>query len=283
MKRTLTNRRSLSPIWIILGTALLAVAGLLLARAFLDLGSAAPAPASSPTVGSSATSDSPTAQLDTSTPKPSSTGEPLAASVNGYSITRSYLSKTVQLNQVLGELSGASILSEGETLERLITSRLILQGVTAVEEPTETDVEDFIATLERSWGISDETLIQRLEAAGLDRAFLTDTVGDLLTVEAAVQSLEDEGHTITEWLGEREQDADIMVSENLVSAEEAEATPTAQATVETEPPTSTPRAEAEVPEIAPDFTLNRAGGGSFTLGDQLKEGPVVLVFFEKCG
>jgi hypothetical protein len=283
MKRTLTNRRSLSPIWIILGTALLAVAGLLLARAFLDLGSAAPAPASVPTAGAVATSASPTAQPDTATPEPSPTTEPLAASVNGYSITRSYLSQTVRLNQVLGQLSGTPAFRQEETLERLITSRLILQGVTAADEPTESEVEAFISSLEQSWGISDETLIQRLEAAGLERAFLTETVRELFTVEAAVQSLEDEGHNLTEWLREQRQDADIKVSEDLVSAEEAEATPTAQATAQTEPPTSTPRPEPEVPEVAPDFTLNRAGGGSFTLSEQLEEGPVVLVFFEKCG
>jgi hypothetical protein len=209
--------------------------------------------------------------------------EPLAASVNGYSIARSYLSQTVRLNQVLGELSGTRILDEEETLDRLITSRLILQGMSALEEPSASDVEGFIANMKRSWGVDDETLIQKLEAAGLERAFLTDSIRELLTVGAAVQRLEDEGQDLGEWVREQEQDADIMVSEDLVSAEEAASTPTAQATAEIEQPTSTPRPVAEVPEAAPDFTLNRAGGGSFTLGEQLEEGPVVLVFFERCG
>jgi hypothetical protein len=203
--------------------------------------------------------------------------------VNGYSITRSYLSQTVKLNQVLGELSGTPILDEEETLDRLITSRLILQGVSALEEPSASDVEGFIANMERSWGIDDETLVQKLEAAGLERTFLTDSIRELLTVGAAVRRLEDEGQDLGEWVREQEQDAEIMVSEHLVSTEEAASTPTPEATVETEPPTSTPRPVAEVPEVAPDFTLNQAGGGYFTLGEQLEEGPVVLVFFEKCG
>jgi hypothetical protein len=275
--------RALSPVWIVLGIAVLVLAGLLVVRAFLNPGSAAPAPASTSTAEPAATSPSATAQLDASTPSPRSTAEPLAASVNGYSITRSYLSQTVQLNGVLGRLSQTPVLDEEETLQRLIRSRLILQGVTDVEEPTDSEVEAFIASLEQSWGINDEVLVERLEAAGLKRDFLTDTIRELFTVEAAVQGLEDEGHNIAEWLREREQDADIVVSEDLVNVEEVEGTPTAQATAQTEPPTSTPRPKLEVPDTAPDFTLSRAGGGSFTLKDQLEEGPVVLVFFEKCG
>jgi hypothetical protein len=44
----------------------------------------------------------------------------------------------------------------------------------------------------------------------------------------------------------------------------------------------TPPVQA-IPEIAPDFTLARANGGSFTLSEQLAQGPVALVFFQKCG
>ncbi|MBN1976296.1 MAG: hypothetical protein JW918_02745 [Anaerolineae bacterium] len=37
------------------------------------------------------------------------------------------------------------------------------------------------------------------------------------------------------------------------------------------------------PRAAPDFTLDRLDGGAFTLSEQLAQGPVVLVFFQKCG
>ena len=37
------------------------------------------------------------------------------------------------------------------------------------------------------------------------------------------------------------------------------------------------------PRAAPDFTLEQFDGGAFTLSEQLAQGPVVLVFFQKCG
>jgi hypothetical protein len=108
---------------------------------------------------------------------------------------------------------------------------------------------------------------------------MVDSIRRLLTVEASVLSLQEEGHDLSEWLGKQHEDAQIVVFEGVVSTEKPESSPTAQA----EAPTSAPGPEAEVPDVAPDFTLSRAGGGSFTLNNQLEEGPVVLVFFEKCG
>ena len=35
-------------------------------------------------------------------------------------------------------------------------------------------------------------------------------------------------------------------------------------------------------KAAPDFTLERSDGRAFTLSEQLAQGPVVLVFFQRC-
>jgi cytochrome oxidase Cu insertion factor (SCO1/SenC/PrrC family) len=35
-------------------------------------------------------------------------------------------------------------------------------------------------------------------------------------------------------------------------------------------------------KAAPDFTLERSDGSAFTLSEQLAQGPVVLVFFQRC-
>jgi hypothetical protein len=39
----------------------------------------------------------------------------------------------------------------------------------------------------------------------------------------------------------------------------------------------------QVPELAPDFTLEQASGGTFTLVEQLTSGPVALVFVQSGG
>ena len=49
------------------------------------------------------------------------------------------------------------------------------------------------------------------------------------------------------------------------------------------PAPETPTPALTLPEVAPDFTLERAGGGTLTLAEQLAQGPVVLVFFQRCG
>lgn len=280
MERLLEKRR---PIWIILGAGLLVAAGVLIVAALVNPGSAAPTPEETQAPSATATRPSSTSPAATPVPETSSSSSSVAASVNGYTITQSYLSKTVKLNTVLGQLSGADVLGERETLDRLIRSQLILQGVSAVDEPTDEDIEGFISRLMQGWGVSDERLVQELEAVGLERAFLEDTIERLLTVQAAVDSLESEGHDVTEWLREQEEDAEIMVFEDLAQADEAEAPPEAEPTDDAKPPTPTAVARPEVPEVATNFTLDRAGGGTWALEDQLEEGPVVLVFFERCG
>ena len=47
--------------------------------------------------------------------------------------------------------------------------------------------------------------------------------------------------------------------------------------------TSRPTPAPALPETAPDFTLERASGGTFALSEQLAQGPVVLAFFQRGG
>jgi hypothetical protein len=295
MRRSLMKQ---SPIWTILGLVLLVAAAVLVVTAFLNPGQATPEPGNQPTEIATAVSTATSAEaeaeteaeaepeVEASSSEPSSelgsTTESVAAKVNGYTITQDYLSQTVRLNTVLGKLSGASTLDEKETLDRLVRSQLILQGVTDIEEPSGEEVEDFISALERNWGVSDEDVVEELEAVGLERVFLKETIKRLLTVQAGVESLEADGHNISEWLIEQEENANIMVSEDLAE-ESPEASPIAEETDEVEPPTSTPGPQPEVPEVASNFTLKQAGGGSFTLNEQLEKGPVALIFFQRCG
>lgn len=48
-------------------------------------------------------------------------------------------------------------------------------------------------------------------------------------------------------------------------------------------PTTRPLHNPTIPEVAPDFALGQAGGGTFRLSEQLVQGPVVLVFFQRVG
>jgi cytochrome oxidase Cu insertion factor (SCO1/SenC/PrrC family) len=46
---------------------------------------------------------------------------------------------------------------------------------------------------------------------------------------------------------------------------------------------SSPLPTIEALKVAPGFTLEQADGDAFTLSEQLAQGPVVLVFFQRCG
>jgi hypothetical protein len=206
------------------------------------------------------------------------------ASVNGHTITQSYLQRATALNDVLSEFAGQQSLGSEETLQRLIKQEIVLQGISLEEQLTEQDIEDYIGRMQEAWDIDEETMMSELRASGVERDFLEETIHRLLSVQAAVASVESQGESISEWLAKQEEEADIKIHEEMYSSlfaapEEAPASPTP----EDEMPTPRPDAQVDVPDVAPDFTLERAGGGSFTLEDQLQEGPVVLVFFEKCG
>jgi len=287
------NRSSLggalkSRIWIVLGASLIVVAGLLLLVAFLRPGSAAPEqdPTEERAEATTAVPASPTP-----TPEPSPTEPAIVASVNDYTITREYLEEATALNQVLSKLAGQAPLGEAETLQRLISQQLVLQGAPSEVEITDAHVESYIDRMQEAWRVDEERMVAELEAAGVERPFLEETIHRLLTVQTAAQALSQDGEDVEAWLNERREAADIQF---FVPTSELSPAPTVTSEVNPtrEEPTSPPETSSSrtpaaqqpvIPESAPDFTLERAGGGTLTLSDQLEEGPVVLVFFERCG
>ena len=282
MKRLFSRSLPFSRIAIALGAAMLVVAGLLGVMAFLRVGPAAPEPEE----------PQPTAQPTTAvpaspTPPPSPTASPVVAKVNDYTITQTYLERATALNQVLSELAGQEPLGEGETLQRLIKQQLVLQGAPPEARPSAAEIEDYIGRMQEAWDVEEETMTSELAAAGVERPFLEETIERLLSVQAATNQLNQQGHDINTWLSQQEKDANIEILRDLSEAPEQEAegesTPMASAGTADTPPTATPAPQPEVPSEASDFTLEQAGGGSLTLNKQLEEGPVVLVFFQRCG
>ena len=229
---------------------------------------------------------------------PPQSDDPVVASVDGHTISHSSWVEAVLLNQVLSGLAGQPAPTPDETLQRLINEELVLQAIPAEQEPTAEQIEMHIATLEQDWGVDDSAVVAALERAGLARSSFEQAIERLLKVEAGLDSLENQGYDVGTWLEEQRASADIQIFESVAVLP----VPTAQPPVPTSPllvptaespipsPTPVPATAPPpptlvlaLPEVAPDFTLERAGGGTLTLAEQLAQGPVVLVFFQKCG
>jgi len=291
MKKPSVLGTSASRVWILLGASLLVIAAVLLMMAFMRPGAAAPAPTSAPV-----TAEPTTAPPPTDTPEPSPTPSSVVAAVNDYTITGEYLTRATALNQVLSDFAGQESLGESETLQRLIKQQLVLQGAPPNEEPTDEEVEDYIGRMQEAWDIDEETMVEKLENVSVDRGFLEETIHRLLSVQTSVDQLTQEGQDVNTWLSEQEEKTDIKIYQDPsglseAPAEEGEEEPdttntpsVVEVTLSPDvPPTETPAPEPQVPTVAPAFTLDRAGGGKVSLDSQLEEGPVVLVFFQRCG
>jgi hypothetical protein len=290
MKHSLVNRRSVARIGIVSGITFLVAAAALVLVALLRPGSAAPASTALPVASAPATSPPVTEVPPSPTPEVGLTDASIVASVNGYTITWSHLETATALNQVLSELAGQGSLGGEETLQRLIRQEIVLQGAPLEVEPGDAEVADYIGRMQEAWEVDEQAMQLELAAAGVSWDFLEGTIHRLLSVQAAVESVESEGKNISEWLAAREAEADVRISEDLSrlpapGVERTDETRTTEVDTEVEQPspTVTRFVPPEVPDVAPDFTLDQAGGGTFSLYDQLEEGPVVLVFFEKCG
>ncbi len=277
------NQRVISRLWAVLGLGVAVLAGLGLLLAFLGREPSAPAPTITPT-----------------TPTPSE--GPVVASVDGRPIRYSFWMETILLDQVMSGLAGQPAPTPDETLQRLINEELALQAFPPEQEPTVDQVEARIAALEQTWGVDDAAVVTALVEAGLDRAAFERATRRLLAVQASLEALQSRGHDTKSWLEEQRASAEIVLNEEfenvtapvLPSAQSPIATlvtsPLSVPTIESPiasptpaPAPETPTPALALPEVAPDFTLERAGGGTLTLAEQLAQGPVVLVFFQRCG
>ena len=278
--------QKISPrIWAILGVGIAAVASLGLLLAFLGRGPDEPAPTITRAI-------------------PTLSNDPVVASVNARPIGYSFWMEAVLLDQVMSGLAGQPAPTPDETLQRLVNEELVLQANPSEQEPAAEQVEARIAALEQTWGVDAAAVGMALENVGLAYEAFEQAVGRLLTVQASLETLQNQGHDTSAWLEEQRASAEIVINEEFKDiavpyvpvAQSPIATPFTSPlptpTIESPLPSPIPVPATEtppptpilaIPEVAPDFTLERSGGGTLTLSEQLAQGLVVLVFFQRCG
>ncbi len=273
-------------VWAILGIGIATVFGLGLLLALLGRGPGEPAPMITPAL--SPTRDDPA----------------VASIVFGQDtrhITHTLWQEALLLDQVLSGLAGQPAPAPSETLDRLINAELVLHEIPPEQTPTPAQVEEQIAALVQTWGVDDAAVTAVLEQVGLTREAFEREVSRSLMVQAGLAELERRGYDATAWLEEQRASTEIAIDRAAANAsvpyvpirhsplatESVLPTPTrapASAACPTQAAQSPlPTPERTIPEVAPDFALERASGDSFTLAEQLAKGPVVLVFFHRHG
>jgi len=278
------SQKTSSRFWTILVAGVAVIIGLGSLLAFLGRGPSEPAPAITPAL-------------------PTPADNPVVASVNGRSIRHAFWMETVLLDQVMSGLAGQPAPAPSETLQRLINEELVLQAIPPEQAATAEQVKAQIATLEQTWGVDETAVVAAMEKVGLTRAAFERVIGRLLAVQAGLEALQSQGYDTTAWLEEQRASAEIVFNEEFKDAT-VPYIPIAQSPVATpyipiaQSPVATPLTSAlpapateipsptpalAIPEIAPDFTLTGAKGTTLTLSEQLVQGPVVLVFFQRGG
>lgn len=242
----------------------------------------------------------------TATPLPSENEEPVSTTPAGASLTEAVATindevitpedwqQATRLDAVMSQLAAQPIPTAEETLDRLINEIIVLQAVSPLLPPQPASaeaVEARIQTLETNWQVTDEVVVTALAEAGLERAHLTNRVGRLLQVEAALSQLETQEDDLTAWLVAARASAEIglyrsLVDEELGTQEVEEAAEAANSSPL--PPTPAPQPIfAPPPEMAvspypqnaaPDFTLSQLEGGSLTLSN-LRGKPTLINFW----
>jgi hypothetical protein len=232
----------------------------------------------------------PTPRIHSEIPTPAE--NPIAVSVNGYPIRRDFWDESFLLDQVLSELAGQPVPTPEETLQRLVNEELVLRTVTGGAVPTTQQVEAQIAALQETWNVEGAAVVAALERAGLSRVVFERMVWRLLAVQAALDTLQAQGHDVNTWLEQQRTTAEIVISAGIELPSPAQphavVPPPTQTPPSISPPTPIPTMASSLsaptgPEQAVDFSLRRADGSVFTLTEQLTHGPVVLVFFQRCG
>lgn len=284
------NQKTSPRLWATFGIGIVAVVGVGLLLVLLSRGPGAPTPMVTPA-------------------RPTPDENPVVASVNDHLIRHSTWLRAVLLDQVLSGLAGQPAPTSDETLQRLINEELVLESFPPEQTPAAAQIEMQIAKLEAAWGVNDATVITALENAGLIRADLEHAIERLLAVQTGLETLQSQGYDTENWLAEQRASAEIVINPEFEGTA-APYTPVAQSqsqpqsplaspistptpapadaavSVTESSPLPSPTADLAMPEIAPDFTLRQAGGGTLTplrLQEQLAQGPVVLVFFQRCG
>lgn len=210
--------------------------------------------------------------VPSATPSPE---DPPVALVEGQPIGRNFWAEAVLVDWTMSRLASVPAPAPEETLERLINEVLVLRAVPLPSQPTREEVEAQMAALEAAWGVTDEQVTLALDEVGLGRDSLERAVARLLMVRQAQVALERGGTPVPEWLTRERARARVVIYREQMRVSFRFPTPAVTST-----PAATPTPE---PARAPDFTLERAGGGTLTLSESLARGTVVLVFFQRCG
>ena len=303
------NGKSTFRFWALLITGIAVLAGLGLLLSFLGQGPGQPAPVTAPTPTPPRPTATPTTAppsqatqepaLDAVSPIATPAADSVVASVNDSSISHASWTEAVLIDQVMNQLTGQPTLHPDETLQRLINEELVLEAFPPEQVPTTEQVEQQIAQLERVLGINDADIVAALENVGLARAAFAQTVGRVLAIQQGLQALQSQGYDTTVWLEEQRASAAIVIDEKsqrpalpdipVVQSQSPLATPSPSALevqLSTPDPETVDESSSPDPailQVALDFTLPRVRGGELTLSEQLAQGPVVLVFFQRCG
>jgi cytochrome c biogenesis protein CcmG/thiol:disulfide interchange protein DsbE len=220
------------------------------------------------------------------------TTEELVATVNGSAITRHEWQQATRLDAVMSQMALQPVPTAEETLDRLVNEILVLETVADPASPDTARIEARLELLAGAWQVSDETIIRRLEAAGLSRDDLVARIGRLLQVEAALEQLTAEQDDLNPWLLAARAESEISLYRSLADQE-----PDTVGVEVTQPPAEVPDVEPEAEEsvalfapptdmpfapypenAAPDFTLPALDGAPLTLST-LRGKPVIINFW----